>query len=102
MTIDYKQQAIDHCLNNFDFNRVFDVMQHLKWEWFTGSGFKVPSKLELMESAKRRLCSAWDLRTTVESGGLRASYVPADLNEDGEIEPPCLTLMFVLTQIEPE
>lgn len=99
---DYKQQAIDHCLSTFNFVRVHKVMKELEWKWYVdgASCLRVPTYLELVQSANRRLSDAWDKRTTVESGGLRAVYVQADMNDEGELEPPGLELSFVLTQTQ--
>jgi len=95
---DYKQQAIDECLSTFNFDRVHKVMKELEWEWYVDgtSCLRVPTYVELVQSANQRLSSVWDKRTTVESGGLRAIYVQADMNDEGELEPPGLELQFIL------
>lgn len=101
MSTNYKQEAIDYCLNNFDFDRVFDVMNHVEWKWYVGGEYKIPNKLELMQAAKARLTTAWLEKTTVESGGIRAVYVePSFDNSTGKLEPPALELMFILTQVQ--
>lgn len=97
---DYKKEAVEYCLNTFNFERVHKVMQHVDWQWYTRDGLKVPSMVQLILSAQQRLNDAWDKRTTVESGGLRAVYVPADMSEDGKLEPPGLELLFILTETQ--
>ena len=94
---DYKQQAIDECLSTFNFNRVHKVMKELDWKWYIKGWLKVPTYSDLVNAANQRLSDAWDKRAIVESGGLRAVYVSADMNDEGELEPPGLELLFILT-----
>lgn len=98
--IDHKKVAVEYCLNTFDFERVHKVMEQVNWAWATPDGLKVPTTVQLILAAQQRLNDAWDKRTTVESGGLRAVYVQADMDEDGELAPPALELMFILTQTQ--
>jgi len=96
----YKKEAVEYCLNTFNFERVHKVMDHIEWKWTTRDGFKVPTIVQLVLSAQKRLNDAWDERTTIESGGLRAVYVQADMDEDGVLQPPGLELLFILTQTQ--
>ena len=98
--IDHKKEAVEYCLNTFNFERVHKVMEHVEWRWATRDGLKVPTIVQLVLAAQQRLNDAWDKRTTIESGGLRAVYVQADMGEDGELQPPALELMFILTQTQ--
>ncbi len=98
--IDYKKQAVEECLNTFNFDRVHKVMEQVEWRWVTRDGLKVPTIVQSVLTAQRHLNAAWDQRTTIESGGLRAVYVQADMNEDGVLEPPGLELLFILTQTQ--
>ena len=98
--IDYKKQAVEECLNTFNFDRVHKVMEQVEWVWVTRDGLKVPTIVQLVLTAQQHLNAAWDQRTTIESGGLRAVYVQADMNEDGVLEPPGLELLFILTQTQ--
>ena len=77
-------------LENFDFDKVEDVMKYLGWKWYTtvNSDSKVPSKDELRDKAKELLTIAVKEHATVSSGGFSAEY-----NEDDE-----LSLQFVLTE----
>jgi len=95
----YKKNAIDYCLNTFNFERVHKVMTHVDWKWATKNGYQVPTLVQLILSAQQRLNDAWDKKLTVESGGIRAVYVEASY-EDGKLEPPALELMFILTQTQ--
>lgn len=97
---DYKKEAVEYCLNTFNFERVHKVMEQVEWKWHTRDGLKVPTIVQLILSAQKRLNDAWDLRTTIESGGFRAVYVQADMNEHGVLEPPGLELLFILTQTQ--
>ena len=96
---DYKKDAIEYCLNTFNFERVHDVMTHIEWKWATPDGYQVPTLVQLILAAQKRLNDAWDKKLTVESGGIRAVYVEASY-EDGKLEPPGLELMFILTQTQ--
>jgi hypothetical protein len=97
---DHKKVAVEYCLNTFNFERVHEVMKQVEWKWYTCGGLKVPSIVQLILSAQQRLNEAWDKRTTVESGGLRAVYVPAELDEYDVVQPPGLELLFILTQTQ--
>ena len=96
---DYKQEAIEYCLNTFNFERVHDVMMNINWKWATRTGFQVPTLVQLILAAQNRLSDAWDKQETVESGGIRAVYVAPDY-VDGRLEPPGLELLFILTQTQ--
>ena len=96
----YKQEAIEYCLNTFNFERVHSVMNHVDWKWATKNGYQVPTLVQLVLAAQKRLNDAWDKRATVESGGIRAVYVEPELNTDGKIEPPGLELLFILTETQ--
>jgi hypothetical protein len=74
-------------------------MEQVEWKWATLDGLKVPTIVQLVLAAQQRLNDAWDKRITTESGGLRAVYVQADMDEDGVLQPPALDLLFILTQI---
>jgi hypothetical protein len=96
----HKKAAVEYCLNTFNFERVHKVMEQVGWEWFTRDGLKVPTIVQLILAAQQRLNDAWDRRETIESGGIRAVYVPADMDDDGVPQPPDLELMFILTQTQ--
>jgi len=96
----HKKQAIEYCLNTFNFERVHKVMEQVEWQWATRDGLKVPTIVQLVLAAQQRLNDAWDQRTTIESGGLRAVYVQADMDEYGVLQPPALELLFILTQTQ--
>jgi hypothetical protein len=96
---DYKKDAIEYCLNTFNFERVHKAMECVDWKWATRDGYQVPTLVQLILAAQRRLNDAWDKKLTVESGGIRAVYVDASY-EDGKLEPPGLELMFILTQTQ--
>jgi hypothetical protein len=99
MTNNYKQEAIEYCLNTFNFERVHSVMTHVDWKWATKNGHQIPTLVQLILAAQKRLNDAWDRKTTISSGGIQATYVEASY-EDGKLEPPGLELMFVLTETQ--
>lgn len=89
-----KQEAIDYCLNNFRWDRVHRVMTELDWGW-ASCNMRVPTVYEMMQAARARLEIAWDEQCTVESGGLRAVYVPAAKHQD-TVLPAGLELLFIV------
>jgi len=96
----HKKEAVEYCLNTFNFELVHKVMEQVNWMWATRDGLKVPTIVQLILAAQQRLNDAWDKRTTIESGGIRAIYLQADMDEDGNLQPPGLELLFILTQTE--
>jgi len=96
---DYKQQAIEYCLNTFNFERVHKVMTHIDWKWATTDGYKVPTLVQLILAAQKRLNDSWDRKATTSSGGIEAVYVEASY-ENGKLEPPGLELRFILTDTQ--
>ncbi len=95
----YKQEAIEYCLNTFNFERVHSVMQHVDWKWVTKDGYQVPTLVQLILAAQKRLNDAWDKKATVVSGGIQATYVEASYEND-KLEPPGLELRFILTETQ--
>ena len=81
-------KQIDEIMDNFDFRKVAEVMEHLGWAW-CGSGYKVPIESEIRSKARELLQDvSRKLPSNVSTGGFRAqSY------EDGN-----LTLEFVLAE----
>lgn len=89
-----KDQAINDCLNKFRWDRVHRVMTELDWGWARYE-MQVPTVYQMMKSARRLLETAWDGHFTVESGGFRATYFPAEEIE-GIMEAPGLSLAFIV------
>lgn len=50
-----KQDLIDEILDQFDFDKVKQVMDALQWEWSMGSGSRVPEIPEMRKTARRLL-----------------------------------------------
>ena len=89
------QQMILEILGNFDFVKVANVMEFVKWEYRSGA----VEEWELAENAIHLLISAtWEMHTQrkivyMASGGLKASAYPSP-NSDS------ITLEFILMQHE--
>lgn len=82
MTNPDQEFLIDHIIDEFDFDRVHEVMKLLDWQWLTvrDDGMELPSKERLIAAARHRL------RSSVKSGycasgGLVARYHPATKKE---------------------
>lgn len=86
-------EAIGNIMDNFDFDKVHEVMSLLNWEWAaTENG--VPTKSELRSEARRLLKMAINDKTRVSTGGFEVDYI----NEgDGFVE-----LKFVVSQWDSE
>lgn len=95
-----REKAVEQCLNTFDFESVHKVMQQVEWKWYTSDGLKVPTLVQLILAAQKRLNDAWERGEVVESGGLRAVYVPGEVDNYGKVDPPALELLFILTQTQ--
>lgn len=76
--IDWKKH-IDHIMKNFDFERVHDIMDHLKWKWCIMPGGKadVPNVEQLKREARRQLEYAIECGDWVSSGGFQVIIEPA-------------------------
>lgn len=74
-------------------------MKHVDWKWATKDGLQVPTLVQLILAAQKRLNAAWDEKTTISSGGIQATYVESSY-ENGKLEPPGLELMFILTETQ--
>lgn len=75
MLTEKQQEMIDDVMDNFDFERVSDAMHAVKWVWWSEVGLVVPTKAELRGEARRLLKDAIDKKSTISTGGFRASYL---------------------------
>lgn len=91
------QKIIDGIIEDFDFDRVHDVMEYMDWKWY---GKEVPSIEQLKNKALCLLKEVYDgyfkqgsgEYFCVATGGLEAYY----MYDDGE---DCFELKFVLTSV---
>lgn len=97
------QEIIDGIIEDFDFDRVHDVMEYMDWEWYEegiSSKKYVPSIEKLKERATELLERAYNgyfeqgnsEQYSIQTGGFEAYYVYVD-NED------CFELKFVLESV---
>jgi hypothetical protein len=94
-------ETIDDLIENFNFERVHNVMTHINWGWVVPTSpqkIKVPTIARLKAHARHLLYSTIDCAEggIVGSGGLEARYWPPS-EEDPS---PQFRLQFVLTQID--
>lgn len=69
--VDYRDM-IDDIIDNFDFEKVHQTMVALNWKW---AGYKeVPEIPDLRKFARARLKEAHARKTTISSGGFKATY----------------------------
>ena len=73
----WQQNLVDDIMDNFDFAKVEEVMNFLKWKWANEDGrLSIPDKGEIKAEARRLLAIAIKEKTWVEAGGFRAEYTP--------------------------
>jgi len=96
-----KQKAINSILENFDFNKVHNVMTHLEWKWATSNTeIGIPSIGELFLRVQDYLNECYDKAETKKgnyntaTGGFQ--YL-AEYNKETE-EVDYLDVKFVLTE----
>jgi hypothetical protein len=86
-------------LENFDFDRVAEVMQFLGWMWTTNDAPRVPDVNELRSEARKRCIEAISRAREIPGKELHSSCggfdAIAEVDEDGKI---WLTLQFVVTE----
>jgi len=68
-----QQNAIDEIMDWFDFEKVAKVMSVLEWKWVTAEE-GVPSVGEIRQCARKLLKQGIEQKTTIATGGLRATY----------------------------
>lgn len=57
---DSRMGCVEEIMDNFDFERVAEVMRHLGWTWIEDGRSGVPNIDMIRENARRLLLSAWD------------------------------------------
>jgi len=76
----HKQNGIQEILDNFDFDKVQSVMQHLNWRWSLGNNvIQVPTVDELKDMAKQLLEDADANSHNIGSGGFEAEKIGDEL-----------------------
>lgn len=92
-------RKIRDIMNNFDFDKVQDVMQFVGWHWgLSKNESGIPSKDELKKFALDLLIDAAKKHTWIASGGFRVQY--EDPNEDDSLRERFIQLEFVLEECE--
>ena len=70
----HKKEAVEYCLNTFNFERVHKVMEQVNWMWATRDGLKIPTIVQLILAAQQRLNDAWDKRINLNSGVVSVNH----------------------------
>jgi hypothetical protein len=94
LTKEQKEQMIADVMDDFDFDKVHDVMKALGWEWIarTGDG-EVPGVWSIAKRAKKLLDEVMVYYGDKEHHAISTGGFTAMLEEDGT-----LSLLFVLEQ----
>lgn len=94
LTKEQKEQMIADVMDDFDFDKVHDVMKALGWEWIarTGNG-EVPGVWRIAKHAKKLLDEVMEYYGDGEHHAISCGGFTAMLEEDGE-----LSLLFVIEQ----
>ena len=90
-----ERAKIEDIMENFDFQKVHDVMEQLDWKWAMSKN-GVPTIDEMKHEAKRLLIDACVERTCVATGGFRAVY---EDDEPGGTDP-YIGLEFIVEECE--
>lgn len=90
-----ERMKIQDILEDFNFQKVHDVMKQLDWKWAM-TKYGVPTLDELKSEAKRLLIDACVEKTCVATGGFRAVYEKGT-PDDPE---PYIGLEFIIEECE--
>ena len=94
-TKEQKEHMIADVMDNFDFDKVHDVMKALGWEWVARLGdSEVPGVWRIAKRAKSLLDEVMEYYGDGEHHSISTGGFTADLDEDGT-----LSLLFVIEQI---
>jgi hypothetical protein len=83
-------------LEDFNFQKVHDVMKQLDWKWAM-TKYGVPTIDELKSEAKRLLIDACVEHTCVATGGFRAVYEAGETPDDPDTY---IALEFIIEECE--
>ena len=90
-----EMMKIQDILEDFNFQKVHDVMKQLDWKWAMTT-YGVPTIDELKREAKRLLIDACIEHTCVATGGFRAVYEEGTPNDP----EPYIGLEFIIEECE--
>lgn len=91
------KRKINNIMDNFNFDKVHDVMVALDWRWVgANKGAEPPSIEQLRTEAKRLLVDAAYEKQTIATGGFRANYEKETVDDP----IPYLSLEFIVTDWE--
>lgn len=94
LTKEQKEQMIADVMDDFDFDKVHDVMKALGWEWATRKGdCAVPGVWQIAKQAKSILDDVMEYYGDGEFHLISTGGFMAVLEEDGK-----LSLLFVIDQ----
>lgn len=92
------QEKIDSIMDNFDFAKVAEVMQHMNWTWGHGESTRIPDESELRKHARGLLKDAvGEDMAFIRSGGfavhkegglLELDFCVAEWSEEDEEPTP--------------
>lgn len=91
-----ERMKIQDILEDFNFQKVHDVMEQLDWKWAM-TKYGVPTLDELKSEAKRLLIDACIEHTCVATGGFRAVYEAGETPDDPD---PYIALEFIIEECE--
>ena len=91
-----ERMKIQDILEDFNFQKVHDVMKQLDWKWAM-TKYGVPTIDELKSEAKRLLIDACVEHTCVATGGFRAVYEAGETPDDPDTY---IALEFIIEECE--
>ena len=67
------EDKLEECIFEFDFVKVWNIMEYLDWKWSTPAGYKVPSIDEMKKMVRNLATDCWKRGSQwCSSGGFRA------------------------------
>lgn len=82
-------------LSGFDFAMVESAMSSAGWHWTVDGDNRIPTMVDLIQTARFVMEKAWDGKTFCSTGGFTGVYRGAN-----EEEPALLSLLFTLERYE--
>jgi len=73
-----QQKLLDEIMDGFNFSRVADAMDSLRWVWFSSGG--VPCESEIRVAARVLLSQVILNGGNVATGGFKAEYIDGELS----------------------
>ncbi|GAC1455468.1 MAG: hypothetical protein PVSMB1_04990 [Gemmatimonadaceae bacterium] len=94
-----RDECIAEVMRDFNFDKVHAAMVAVGWKWRQddGESLKIPTRDDLVKTARDLLGMAWDHKDTIRTGGFAASFDPGD---EATARLPNLGLWFTIASVD--